>query len=115
MPTVSIRKAGEVHAGEVPPNANLVVRAGIKQFPFPHLRYECGMGKCTKCACRILEGADKLPPPNWKEKKLLGANLERGYRLMCQLWINHDIAVEQDTDDVWAATVKPPEAANPAA
>jgi ferredoxin len=115
MPTVSIRKAGEVHAGEVPANANLVVRAGIKQFPHPHLRYECGMGKCTKCACRVLEGADGLPPPNWKEKKLLGANLERGYRLMCQLWIHHDIALEQDDDETWAATVKPAEAAPPAA
>jgi ferredoxin len=115
MPKVALHKAGEVHAGEVPPNANLVVRAGIRQFPFPHLRYECGMGKCTKCACRVLEGAEHLPPPNWKEKKLLGGNLDRGYRLACQLWVQQDIALEQDTDEAWAATIKPPEAAKPPA
>ncbi len=111
MPKVTFRKAGEEHAGEVPANANLVVRAGIRQFPFPHLRYECGMGKCTRCACRILAGAEHLPPPNWKEKKLLGANLERGYRLLCQVWVQQDLTVEQDVDDVWAATVKPAAAA----
>jgi ferredoxin len=115
MPKVAFHKAGQVHAGEVPPNSNLVVRAGIKQFPHPHLRYECGMGKCTRCACRVLEGGEHLPPPNWKERKLLGDNLARGYRLACQLWIQHDIAVEQDTDEVWAATIKPPEAAKPPA
>jgi ferredoxin len=115
MPKVEFRKAGAVHAGEVPPNANLVVRAGIRQFPFPHLRYGCGMGKCTKCACRVLAGAEHLPPPNWKEKKLLGDKLAAGYRLACQLWLNHDVTVEQDTDDVWEATIKPPETPAPAA
>ncbi len=48
------------------------IRAGIKQFPYRTLRYECGMGKCSKCACRVLAGAEHLPPPNWKEKKQLG-------------------------------------------
>ncbi len=107
MPRVAFRKAGEEHVGEVPANANLVVRAGIRQFPFPHLRYECGMGKCTKCACRVLEGAEHLPPPNWKEKKLLGDNLVKGYRLLCQLWIQQDIGLEQDTDEEWSERVKP--------
>ncbi len=114
MPKVAFHKAGQVHEGEVKENTNLVVRAGIRQFPFPFLRYECGMGKCAKCACRVLEGAGNLPPPNWKEKKLLGGNLERGYRLLCQVWIHHDIALEQDTDEVWEATIRPADAARPA-
>jgi ferredoxin len=37
-----------------------------------------------------------LPPPNWKEKKQLGARIDEGYRLACQLWIEHDIDLEQD-------------------
>ena len=82
---------------------------GIRQFPYPHLRYGCGMGKCSKCASRIVEGAEHLPAPNWKERKILGANLERGYRLVCQLWIHDDVALCQDSDEVWAATIKPPE------
>jgi ferredoxin len=114
MPKVAFHKAGQVHENEVKENTNLVVRAGIRQFPFPFLRYECGMGKCAKCACRVLEGGEHLPPPNWKEKKLLGENLARGYRLLCQIWIHHDIALEQDTDEAWAATIKLPEAPKPA-
>jgi ferredoxin len=111
MARVVFRKLGQVYEDEVKDNSNLVVRAGIKQFPFPHLRYGCGMGKCSKCACRVLAGGEHLPPPNWKEKKMLGDNLARGYRLCCQVWIQNDIELEQDSDEVWAATIKPPEAA----
>ncbi|RKF38331.1 2Fe-2S iron-sulfur cluster-binding protein [Paraburkholderia fungorum] len=95
MPIVIFHRNGEVHRGEVKENTNLVVRAGIKQFPYPHLRYECGMGKCSKCACLVLGGAEHLPPPNWKEKKQLGERLTQGYRLACQLWIEHDIELVQ--------------------
>ncbi|MGZ5036655.1 MAG: 2Fe-2S iron-sulfur cluster-binding protein [Usitatibacter sp.] len=114
MPKVVFRKLGQVYEGEVKEDTNLVVRAGIRQFPFPHLRYGCGMGKCSKCACQVIAGAEHLAPPNWKEKKMLGDNLARGYRLCCQLWIRHDIELMQDSDEVWAATIKPPEAAGEA-
>jgi hypothetical protein len=50
MPKILLHKNGQVHEGEVQENTNLVVRAGIKQFPYPNLSYDCGMGKCTKCA-----------------------------------------------------------------
>jgi ferredoxin len=96
MPTVTFHKAGTVFHGEVKDNTNLVVQAGIKQFPFPHLRYQCGMGKCATCACRVLSGSEHLPAANWKEKKQLGDRLEQGYRLICQLWIQQDIELEQD-------------------
>jgi ferredoxin len=95
MPKIVLHRNGQVHEGEVKPKANLVVQAGIRQFPFPHLRYQCGMGKCAKCASRILSGAEHLPAPNWKEKKILGARLDEGYRLMCQLWIEHDLELLQ--------------------
>lgn len=95
MPIVTLHKNGQVYTDEVKTQTNLVVRAGIRQFPYPNLRYECGMGKCSKCACRVLAGAEHLPPPNWKEKKQLGARLDEGYRLVCQLWIEHDIELEQ--------------------
>ncbi|ARP83933.1 ferredoxin [Bordetella genomosp. 8] len=96
MPTVVFHKAGHSYTDVVQDNANLVVRAGIKRFPYPHLRYECGMGKCAKCACRVLAGAEHLPPPNWKEKKQLGERLDQGYRLACQLWLTADIELAQD-------------------
>jgi ferredoxin len=96
MPRIVIYKDGQAFEGEVKDGANLVVRAGIKQFPFPHLKYRCGMGKCGTCASHILKGAEHLPEPNWKEQKILGERLKLGYRLCCQLWIQHDLELTQD-------------------
>lgn len=96
MPVVTFEKGGETFTGEVPDNANLVVRAGIKKFPWPHLRYGCGMGKCAKCACRVTSGAEHLPAPNWKEEKQLGDRIAEGYRLVCQIWLTHDVGLVQD-------------------
>lgn len=96
MPKVVIHRNGQSHADEVKDNSNLVVRAGVRQFPHPHLRYGCGMGKCAKCASRVIAGAEHLPPPNWKEQQQLGELIAEGYRLMCQLWIDHDIEILQD-------------------
>lgn len=102
MPLVTFHKHGQVFREEVLPNTNLVVRAGIRQFPYPHLSYQCGMGKCATCACKVLAGAEHLPPPNWKEKKQLGERLEQGFRLVCQLWLEHDIELVQEAPAVAA-------------
>lgn len=96
MPTVTFHKDGQTYIDEVKSGSNLVVRAGIKQFPYPHLNYECGMGKCARCACRILAGSEHLPPPNWKEKKQLGERLDQGWRLACQIWLEHDVELTQE-------------------
>lgn len=94
MPKVRLHVEGEIIEQEVRDHANLVVLAGIRQFP--KLKYGCGMGKCTKCACRVLEGAEKLDPPNWKEQKMLGEKVEEGIRLCCQLTIKDDIVISQE-------------------
>ncbi|GGX49036.1 ferredoxin [Saccharospirillum salsuginis] len=104
MPNIKIHKGGEAFEGEVPANSNLVVRAGIRQFPYPHLSYGCGMGKCAKCMCQIIDTAESLPEPNWKEKKMLGPKLAEGYRLACQLWINDDLEISQDSQQAVQAT-----------
>jgi ferredoxin len=96
MPKITFRKGSQTIEGEVRRNTNLVVRAGIKQFPYPLLSYECGMGKCGKCACKVLKGAEHLAEPNWKEKQMLGERLHEGYRLVCQLWIEQDIELSQE-------------------
>lgn len=96
MPRITFHKNGQIYEDEVKSGSNLVVRAGIKQFPYPHLSYECGMGKCARCACEVLAGGEHLPPPNWKEKKQLGDRLQQGYRLACQLWLEHDIELRQE-------------------
>jgi ferredoxin len=107
MPRIAIHALGKVHEAEVKDNANLVVRAGIKQFPYPHLKYKCGMGKCGTCTSRIISGAEHLPAPNWKEQKILGERLALGYRLCCQLWITHDLELTQENLVPAAASIPP--------
>ncbi|MCH4562012.1 (2Fe-2S)-binding protein [Halomonas sp. EGI 63088] len=107
MPLIKIHKNGEVFEGEVQPNTNLVVRAGIRQFPYPHLSYGCGMGKCAKCMCKVVKGGEALPVPNWKEKKMLGPRLEQGYRLACQLWVEEDLELAQESAGKTARSVQP--------
>jgi ferredoxin len=94
MPTVRLHLDGEVYEQEVKENSNLVVLAGTRQLP--HLKYGCGMGRCTKCACKILKGEKNIQEPNWKEKKMLGEKVEEGYRLACQLTITSDIELKQE-------------------
>lgn len=108
MPRIVIHANGQRHEGEVKEGTNLVVKAGIKQFPYPNLKYRCGMGKCGTCTSHILKGGEHLPEPNWKEKKLLGDRLALGYRLCCQLWIQHDLELTQENLVPGPAPVAPP-------
>ena len=41
-------------------------------------------------------GADGLPAPDWKEKRLLGDRLDEQVRLACQLWLTADVELTQD-------------------
>lgn len=94
MPNVKLHHNGEVYQQDVNDNSNLVVLAGIKKFA--HLKYGCGMGKCTKCMVKVLSGGEGLPEPNWKENKMLGEKLNDGYRLACQLYITEDLEICQE-------------------
>lgn len=94
MPNVKLHQSDQVYQQEVGANCNLVVLAGIKKFP--HLKYGCGMGKCTKCMVKVLSGGDKLSEPNWKENKMLGDKLKEGFRLACQIYITEDIELRQE-------------------
>lgn len=93
MPNVTLHCGGVRYEQRVDAGSNLVVLAGIRKFP--GLKYGCGMGKCTKCAIKVLQGGEALAEPNWKETKMLGERLQQGYRLACQLYISDDLVVEQ--------------------
>ncbi|MBD2844943.1 (2Fe-2S)-binding protein [Paenibacillus sp. IB182496] len=94
MPNIILHQNGQVYEQEVVSGSNLVVLAGIKKFP--HLKYGCGMGKCTKCTVKVLAGGERLPEPNWKETKMLGEKLEQGCRLACQLYITDHLEIRQE-------------------
>lgn len=94
MPIITFHRKDFHHVQEINENENLVVLAGIKKFP--NLKYGCGMGRCTRCVSKIINGGENLAPPNWKEEKMLGDKLKDGYRLTCQLFITHDLELEQE-------------------
>ena len=96
MPIVKIIHDNKVFEKKVEKNTNLVVQAGIKKFPFPYLRYRCGMGSCGTCASRVISGSEKLSEPTWKEIKILKERLDSGYRLVCQFRVVEDLEIKQD-------------------
>ena len=95
MPIVKIHKDNEIFKGDVKVNVNLVVQAGIKQFPFPHLKHKCGMGTCGTCVSKIISGEEYIDKPSWKEIKVLKDKLKLGFRLACQFSVYEDIEIEQ--------------------
>jgi len=107
MPRIVLHRDGDTFSDEVPAGSNLVVRAGTRRFPYPHLRYGCTMGRCAKCAAIVISGGEALPEPNWKEKKLLEGRLDQGYRLLCQLWIDTDVELSQHQADLVAPMTVP--------
>ena len=96
MPLVKIIHDNICYEENVGENANLVVQAGIKKFPYPYLKYKCGMGACGTCASKILSGIENLTEPTWKEVRVLKEKLDLGYRLACQFRIIKDIQLKQD-------------------
>lgn len=96
MPIVKIHKDEKCFEKNVEKNVNLVVQAGIKKFPIPHLKYKCGMGTCGTCASIIISGAKNIDEPNWKEIKILKEKIKLGYRLTCQFRVSNDIEIKQD-------------------
>ena len=96
MPFVKVISENKIIEENVTENTNLVVQAGIKKFPYPYLKYKCGMGTCGTCASLIISGKNNLPEPTWKEVKVLKEKLDLGYRLACQFRISHDIEIKQE-------------------
>jgi len=96
MPLVKIVQGEEVIEQYVEKNTNLVVQAAIKKFPYPYLKYKCGMGTCGTCSSIIISGGENLAEPTWKEVKVLKDKLNSGYRLACQFRIFNDIELKQE-------------------
>ena len=82
---MKIHKEHNIFESKVNSNVNLLVQAGIKKFPFPHLKYKCGMGTCGTCCVKIISGHKNLENPTWKEIKILKDKIKLGYRLSCQI------------------------------
>lgn len=76
---------------QAPENSNLLRVSLRGQGGIP---FKCGGGLCGTCKCRIetgLEHADAVKP---KERKHLSDDdLNAGYRMACQTFVNGDVSV----------------------
>ncbi|MDE1005712.1 MAG: 2Fe-2S iron-sulfur cluster binding domain-containing protein [Paraburkholderia fungorum] len=74
-----------------PPDSNLL-RVSLREkggIPF-----KCGGGLCGTCKCRIESGIEHTDSVKDKEKRHLSeAEIENGYRMACQTFVNGDISV----------------------
>ncbi|MBB5448428.1 MULTISPECIES: 2Fe-2S iron-sulfur cluster-binding protein [unclassified Paraburkholderia] len=74
-----------------PPNSNLL-RVSLREkggIPF-----KCGGGLCGTCKCKVERGLEHTDAVKEKEKRHLSdADLEAGYRMACQTFINGDVSV----------------------
>ncbi len=58
------------------------------------LQSTCGGKKiCGKCKVVIKKTDGPLPPPSAREQKVLGGNIEKGYRLACETVLTHGAVV----------------------
>jgi ferredoxin len=74
-----------------PPNSNLL-RVSLREkggIPF-----KCGGGLCGTCKCKVERGLEHTDAVKDKEKRHLSdADLQAGYRMACQTFINGDVSV----------------------
>ncbi|MFP3710192.1 2Fe-2S iron-sulfur cluster-binding protein [Paraburkholderia sp. SIMBA_009] len=74
-----------------PPNSNLL-RVSLREkggIPF-----KCGGGLCGTCKCKVEQGIEHTDAVKEKEKRhLSAADLEAGYRMACQTFVNGDVSV----------------------
>lgn len=74
-----------------PPDSNLL-RVSLREkggIPF-----KCGGGLCGTCKCKIESGIEHTDSIKDKEKRHLSdAEIENGYRMACQTFVNGDISV----------------------
>jgi ferredoxin len=74
-----------------PQNSNLL-RVSLREkggIPF-----KCGGGLCGTCKCKVEQGIENTDAVKDKERRHLSpAEIEAGYRMACQTFINGDVSV----------------------
>lgn len=74
-----------------PENSNLLRVSLREQGGIP---FKCGGGLCGTCRCRIESGREHTDAVKPKERKHLSEeDLQQGYRMACQTFVNGDVSV----------------------
>ncbi|MPS87097.1 MULTISPECIES: 2Fe-2S iron-sulfur cluster-binding protein [Comamonas] len=74
-----------------PENSNLLRISLRGQGGIP---FKCGGGLCGTCKCRIEQGQEHVDAVKPKERKHLSdEQIDQGYRMACQTFVNGDVSV----------------------
>lgn len=60
------------------------------------LDYSCREGSCDSCMVRILAGIENISAPTQEEIDMLGDEVQRGFRLSCQVRVNGPVKILQE-------------------
>lgn len=60
------------------------------------LDYSCRNGSCDSCLVRILAGINNISPPTQEEIDMLGEEIQKGFRLSCQVRVNGPVKFFQE-------------------
>lgn len=60
------------------------------------LDYSCRNGSCDSCLVRILAGDNNITPPTQEEFDMLGDEVNKGFRLSCQVLVNGPVKFLQE-------------------
>lgn len=85
---------GEQHELEVNEGENMLDAAIEREV---EIDYSCLEGMCDSCLVRILGGVENITPPTQEEYDMLGEEeVNRGFRLACQVKVNGPVKLMQE-------------------
>lgn len=97
MPTIRFSTSGREVTFAEGDEVNLL-RVAIRNgcgIPF-----KCASGNCGTDRVRVEAGAENCIAPRRRERERLAELYEQGYRLACQTYVNGDVTVAWDPDQV---------------
>ncbi|GGE14883.1 ferredoxin [Marinithermofilum abyssi] len=92
MAQVQVQVGGKEYSFDIRRGENLLLESVSRSVMIP---FRCTAGRCGACRVRVLEGAENLDPIEENERMRLGdEQVNAGYRLACQAYVNGDVKVE---------------------
>ncbi|TCS94731.1 2Fe-2S iron-sulfur cluster-binding protein [Hazenella coriacea] len=91
MHQVKIQIEGVTYQMEVPTGANLLLEAASRGIPLP---FRCTSGRCGTCQMKVVQGEEGLNLPTTQETVRLDKQVDIGYRLACQTYVQGDLLIE---------------------
>lgn len=97
MPTIRFSTSGREVTFPEGDEVNLLRIAIRNECGIP---FKCASGNCGTDRVRVEEGRENCMPMRRRERDRLAELVDQGYRLACQTYVNGDVTVAWDPDQV---------------